>query len=66
VLRSRAELEDANRIIGPTAVSPDAEETCVTTAIAERLAPFITDTTHYLNQAAAWQTILLEARGPRC
>ena len=65
VLRSRVErnLEDANRIIEAYGgQSLNAEEIIVdTTAMLERLAPFITDTTHYLNQAAArGETILLE------
>src|SRR6267378_2770423 len=65
VLRSRIErnLEDANRIIvayGGQPLDADAifEET---SAMVERLAPFITDTSHFLNQAAArGETILLE------
>ena len=65
VLRARIErnLEDANRIIEAYGGQPlDAEEIIAdTTAIVERLAPFITDTSHYLNQAAArGETILLE------
>ena len=65
VLRSRIErnLEDANRIIEAYGGQPlDAEEIIADTAtIVERLAPFITDTTHFLNQAAArGETILLE------
>src|SRR3954470_9832822 len=56
VLRSRIErnLEDANRIIvayGGTALDPD-EIFAETSRLAERLAPFIADTTHYLNVAA--------------
>src|SRR5918999_200378 len=61
VLRSRIErnLEDANRIIvayGGEALDPDQifDET---SRLAERLAPFIADTTHYLNPAASdWRT----------
>jgi adenylosuccinate synthase len=56
VLRSRIErnLEDANRIIvayGGEALDPDQifDET---SALAERLAPFITDTTLFMNRAA--------------
>src|SRR6185295_10567876 len=65
VLRSRIErnLEDANRIIvayggEPLEAEPIIEETA---AVVERLAPFIADTTHYLNVAAArGDSILLE------
>src|SRR5213080_1603193 len=65
VLRSRIErnLEDANRIIvayGGQALDANAiiDET---SAIVERLAPFICDTTHFLNIAAALgDSILLE------
>ncbi len=65
VLRSRIErnLEDANRIIvayggQPLEAAPIIEET---STIMERLAPFICDTTHFLNVAAArGETILLE------
>jgi adenylosuccinate synthase len=65
VLRSRIErnLEDANRIIvayGGEALDPDQifDET---SALAERLAPFITDTTHFMNRAARDnKTILIE------
>jgi adenylosuccinate synthase len=65
VLRSRIErnLEDANRIIvayGGEALDVDTifDET---SAMVERLAPFISDTSHFLNQAAAaGRTILLE------
>ena len=65
VLRSRIErnLEDANRIIeayGGERLSADGifNEMSVLT---ERLAPFIADTTHYLNVAATeGRTILLE------
>jgi adenylosuccinate synthase len=65
VLRSRIErnLEDANRIIEAYGGQPlNAEEIIAdTTTIVERLAPFLTDTSHYLNQAAArGETILLE------
>ena len=65
VLRSRIErnLEDANRIIvayGGQAL--DAKSIFdETSAIVERLAPFICDTSHFLNRAAAGaKTILLE------
>src|SRR5260370_25058411 len=57
VLHSRIErnLEDANRIIeayGGEAL--DADTMVMETAfLVERLAPFITDTSHFLNQAAA-------------
>jgi adenylosuccinate synthase len=65
VLRSRIErnLEDANRIIvayGGEALDPDQifDEM---SRLSERLAPFITDTTHFLNRAAReHQTILIE------
>ncbi len=65
VLRSRIErnLEDANRIIvayGGQALDANAiiDET---SAIVERLSPFICDTTHFLNVAAArGDSILLE------
>jgi adenylosuccinate synthase len=65
VLRARIErnLEDANRIIvayggEPLEAEPIIEETA---AVVERLAPFICDTTHFLNVAAArGETILLE------
>src|SRR2546427_7188014 len=65
VLRSRIErnLEDANRIIEAYGgqrleAGPIIEET---SAIVERLAPFICDTSHFLNQAAArGESILLE------
>src|SRR5881396_1756182 len=65
VLRSRIErnLEDANRIIVAYGGEPLDAETIIndTSAIVERLAPFITDTSHYLNQAASrGETILLE------
>src|SRR5499426_4497463 len=57
VLRSRIErnLEDANRIIVAYGGEPLEAKTIIddTTAIMERLAPFVTDTTHYLNVAAA-------------
>jgi adenylosuccinate synthase len=65
VLRSRIErnLEDANRIIvayGGEALDPD-EIFNETTRLAERLAPFIADTTLYMNQAAQdGRTILIE------
>jgi adenylosuccinate synthase len=65
LLRSRIErnLEDANRIIvayGGQAL--DAQQIFEETAVyAERLAPFITDTTHFLNKAARdGSTILIE------
>jgi adenylosuccinate synthase len=65
VLRSRIErnLEDANRIIvayggKPLKAKAIFEET---SAMVERLAPFLCDTSHFLNQAAArGETILLE------
>jgi adenylosuccinate synthase len=65
VLRSRIErnLEDANRIIeayGGTRLNADEifEETSV---FAQRLEPFIADTTHFLNQAARdGRSILIE------
>jgi adenylosuccinate synthase len=65
VLRSRVErnLEDANRIIQAYRGQPlDANEIFdEISRLAERLAPFITDTTHYLNQAARdGRTILIE------
>lgn len=65
VLRSRIErnLEDANRIIEAYGGQPLEAEAIIsdTTAMVERLAPFITDTSHFLNQAAArGETILLE------
>ena len=65
VLRSRIErnLEDANRIIVAYGGEPlDADTMVIETAfLVERLAPFITDTSHFLNQAAAsGKTILLE------
>lgn len=65
VLRSRIErnLEDANRIIvayGGEALDVDTIFN-ETSTILERLAPFISDTSHFLNQAAAaGRTILLE------
>ncbi len=65
VLRSRIErnLEDANRIIQAYGGQPlDAEQVFdETTRFAERLAPFITDTTYYLNRAAREKrSILIE------
>src|SRR5256884_214964 len=65
VLRSRIErnLEDANRIIVAYGGDPLEAESIIsdTSAIVERLAPFICDTSHYLNQAAArGESILLE------
>jgi adenylosuccinate synthase len=65
VLRSRIErnLEDANRIIEAYGGSPlNANEIFdEMSALTERLAPFIADTTHYLNVAATQgRSILLE------
>ncbi|HEY8204664.1 MAG TPA: adenylosuccinate synthase [Pyrinomonadaceae bacterium] len=65
VLRSRIErnLEDANRIIEAYGGEPlDADAIIMETSfLVERLAPFIADTSHFLNQAAAARrTILLE------
>ena len=65
VLRLRIErnLEDANRIVVAYGGQPLDVETIFdqTSAITERLAPFICDTSHFLNQAAAAdRTILLE------
>lgn len=65
VLRSRIErnLEDANRIIEAYGGSPlDADEIFnEMSVLTERLAPFIADTTHYLNVAASeGRSILLE------
>src|ERR1041385_6137280 len=65
VLRSRIErnLEDANRIIEAYGGQPLNAESIIieTSAMVERRAPFITDTSHFLNQAAAsGKTILLE------
>jgi adenylosuccinate synthase len=65
VLRSRIErnLEDANRIIVAYGGEPLDAETIITetSAMVERLAPFVADTSHFLNQAAAARrTILLE------
>jgi adenylosuccinate synthase len=65
VLRSRIErnLEDANRIIVAYGGEPlDADSIFDdTSAMVERLAPFICDTSHFLNQAATrGETILLE------
>ena len=65
VLRSRIErnLEDANRIIlayGGTALDV-VEVFDEISRLAERLAPFIADTTHFLNRAAAeGRSILIE------
>ena len=57
VLRLRIErnLEDANRIVVAYGGQPLDVETIFdqTSAITERLAPFICDTSHFLNQAAA-------------
>src|SRR5258707_471464 len=65
VLHSRIErnLEDANRIIVAYGGQPLDAKTIFdeTTSMVERLAPFLCDTTHFLNQAATrGQTILLE------
>src|SRR5688572_8384385 len=65
VLRSRIErnLEDANRIIEAYGGDPLDADTIImeTSFLVERLAPFIADTSHFLNQAAASRrTILLE------
>jgi len=65
VLRSRIErnLEDANRIIVAYGGEPLEAKTIIeeTSTLVERLAPFICDTTHFLNVAAArGETILLE------
>jgi adenylosuccinate synthase len=65
VLRSRIErnLEDANRIIEAYGGEPlDAREIFEEMSVlTERLAPFIADTTHYLNVAATeGRSILLE------
>ncbi len=65
VLRSRIErnLEDANRIIQAYKGQPlDANEIFdEISRLMERLSPFITDTTHYLNKAAReGRTILIE------
>ncbi|HJZ82224.1 MAG TPA: adenylosuccinate synthase [Pyrinomonadaceae bacterium] len=65
VLRSRIErnLEDANRIIVAYGGEPLAAKAIIedTSAIVERLAPFICDTTHFLNlEAARGSSILLE------
>ena len=65
VLQSRIErnLEDANRIIEAYGGQPLEAQTIFeeTSAMVERLAPFICDTSHFLNQAAAARrTILLE------
>jgi len=65
VLRSRIErnLEDANRVIVAYGGQPLEADTIFneTTRIVERLNPFIVDTSHFLNQAAAGgKSILLE------
>jgi adenylosuccinate synthase len=65
VLRSRIErnLEDANRIIQAYKGEPlDANQIFdEISRLAERMAPFITDTTHFLNKAAReGRTILIE------
>src|SRR5437868_10236442 len=64
-LRSRIarNLEDANRIIVAYGGEPLDAKTIIeeTSTVVERLAPFICDTTHFLNVAAArGETILLE------
>jgi len=65
LLRSRIErnLEDANRIIvAYRGEALDANQIFdETSALAERLAPFISDTTHFMNKAAReGRTILIE------
>jgi adenylosuccinate synthase len=65
VLRSRIErnLEDANRIIVAYGGEPLDARSIIeeTSAVVARLAPFLCDTSHFLNQAAArGKTILLE------
>lgn len=65
VLRSRIErnLEDANRIIVAYGGQPlDADQIFdETSLLAERLQPFIADTTHFMNRAAReGRTILIE------
>src|SRR5438309_1551872 len=65
VLRSRIDrnLEDANRIIVAYGGEPLDARTIFdeTSSMVERLAPFLCDTTHFLNQAAArGDSILLE------
>src|SRR5947207_11977746 len=65
VLRSRIErnLEDANRIIVAYGGQPLEANAIIdeTSAMVERLAPFICDTSHFLNQAAIrGDSILLE------
>jgi adenylosuccinate synthase len=65
VLRSRIErnLEDANRIIVAYGGQPlDADQIFDETSVfAERLSPFIADTTHFLNKSAReGRTILIE------
>src|ERR1043165_4677662 len=65
VLRSRIErnLEDANRIIVAYGGEPLEAQTIIaeTSALMERLEPFVCDTTHILNVAAArGDSILLE------
>jgi len=65
VLRSRIErnLEDANRIIVAYGGQPLEANAIIdeTSATVERLAPFICDTSHFLNQAATrGDSILLE------
>ena len=70
MLRSRIErnLEDANRIIVAYGGEPLDGKTIIddTSAIIERLAPFVTDTTHFLNVAAAKAHNPLEVRRRRC
>jgi adenylosuccinate synthase len=65
VLRARIErnLEDANRIIEAYGGQPlDVEEVFAETSrLTERLAPFIADTTHFMNRAAReGRSILIE------
>lgn len=65
VLRSRIErnLKDANRVIEAYGRQPLDAETVFdeTWPLVERLAPFITDTTHYLNRAVReGRTVLVE------
>ena len=65
VLRSRIErnLEDANRIIVAYSGQPlDADQIFdETSRLAERLEPFIADTTHFMNKAAReGRTVLIE------
>jgi adenylosuccinate synthase len=68
VLRSRIErnLEDANRIIVAYGGEPLEAKTIIddTSAMVERLAPFICDTTHFLNLAAAQGRSILLCQSP--